>query len=32
MIETFQSLRTKDGRRKFFDDFDQTYGHMLGTE
>ena len=30
--ETIQSLKTKDGRRKFFDDFDQTYGHMLGTE
>jgi len=30
--ETLQSLKTKDGRRKFFDDFDRTYGHMLGTE
>ena len=30
--ETLQSLKTKDGRRKFFDDFDKTYGHMLGTE
>jgi hypothetical protein len=33
MIEqTLQALRTRDGRRKFFDDFDKTYGHMLNSE
>ena len=33
MIEqTLQQLRTPDGRRKFFDDLDKTYGHMLATE
>ena len=30
--ETLQSLKSRDGRRKFFDDFDKTYGHMLETE
>lgn len=30
--EALQSLKTRDGRRKFFDDFDKTYGHILNTE
>ncbi len=30
--ETLKLLKTRDGRRKFFDDFDKTYGHILSTE